>query len=123
MIANNISFKANPIQKKSTQIAQATIDAAKKELPGFHDYVGAKTIFPPEATKAAEKINDELLNVAKKSQTETTDVFVNHRAATEITEEIDEFTKLNKMYADAQDKPTIINGKEVKVGENINIEG
>lgn len=123
MIANNISFKANPIQKKSTQIAQATIDVAKKELPGFHDYVGAKTIFPPEATKAAEKINDELLNVAKKSQTETTDVFVNHRAATEITEEMDEFTKLNKMYADAQDKPTIINGKEVKVGENIDIQG
>lgn len=124
MIANNISFKANPIIKKGTADLAAEATKKIKDLPDFHDYVGAKTIFPPEATKAAEKINDELLNAAKKSsQTEAADVFVNHRAATEVTEEMDEFTKLNKMYADAQDKPTIINGKEVKVGKNIDIQG
>lgn len=122
MITNNISFKANPIIKKGTDLAT---EATKKmkDLPDFHDYVGARTVFNTKVAKAAEEANNELLNATKKAQTEVTDTFVNHRGATEVTEEIDEFTQLNKMYADAQDKPTIINGKEVKVGEKIDIQG
>lgn len=116
MIANNISFKANPNQKESTKAAKKMAE----NLPGFHDYVSARTVFSPKVTKAAEEANE----LAKKANlAEDTVDFVNHRAATEITEEVDEYTKLNKMYADAQDKPTIINGKEVKVGEKIDVQG
>jgi len=114
MIANNISFKANPIQKKGTEAAQTAAKTIKDKLPGFHDYVGSRTVFPPETTKAAEAANE----LAKKAnRTEDVVEFTNPRAphAEGITKEMDEFTRLNKMYADAQDKPTIINGKEIDI--------
>lgn len=117
MIANNISFKANPIQKKGVEVASNLTKKMVEELP---EYVSPRTVFDPKVTKAAEEANE----LAKKANlaADTVD-FVNHRAAIEITEEVDEYTKLNQMIAEANNKPTIINGKEVKVGEKIDIQG
>ena len=130
MNLNTISFKANPIPEKGAKVAQAAVKAAKEELPAFHDYVGSRTVFPSKVTKAAEEANAK----ARELISPIVDTPFNHRAPINVTKagdtveftnvraphdvgakEVDEFTQLNKMYAEAQDKETIIYGKNIDI--------
>lgn len=107
MIVNSISFKANPIQK-STKVVKDTVD----KVPGFHDYVGAKTIFPSKVAKAAEEANKKALAQLTEDTVEFTNARLPHGNG--IASDADEFIQLNKEYAAAQNKTPVVHGVEIK---------